>query len=96
MSTPDLLEFLEEPFTVEIDSLRDSEHTQSIVIERDSFTVEFDVLVTTKECNSFGSSGITSAYLTGLHVRDERLSRNALANDLIYHKIDKAVELLIE
>ena len=96
MSTPDLLEFLEEPFTLEIDSIRDREHTQSMVIERDSFTIEFDVLVTTKECNSFGSSGITSAYLTGLHVIDERLSHNVLAEDLIYHKIDKAVELLIE
>ena len=95
MKAQDLYDFLQEPLSIEIDAMRDIEHTQSILIELESFNVEFDVYVVTGSGNYFGCSGVISSEMLNLEVSNEDCNVSSVALDLIHIKVVGAVMELV-
>ena len=91
MKAQDLYDFLQEPLPIEIDAMRDREHTQSILIEKESFNVNFDVIVITGDEGTFGGSGIISAEMLNLYISNEDCTVVDIARDLIDIKVVDAV-----
>ena len=101
MELTEILDFLEAPLVLELDNMRDTSHIQSFLVEKETITIEYSVLVITRDI-AFGDFVVVDASIDefefSVDAEDDSYTIDELeiVSDLIYAKIERAVNNLME
>ena len=100
MELTEILDFLEAPLVLELDNMRDTSHIQSFLVEKETITIEYSVLVITRDI-AFQDFVIVDASIDEFEFSvdaedDYTIDELEIVSDLIYAKIERAVNNLME
>ena len=100
MELTEILDFLEAPLVLELDKMRDTSHIQSFLVEKETITIEYSVLVITRDI-AFGDFVVVDASIDAFEFSVDaqnvyEIDEFDMVGDLIYDKIERAVNNLME
>lgn len=99
MELTEILDFLEAPLVLELDNMRDTSHIQSFLVEKENITIEYSVLVITRDI-AFRDFVVVDASIDHLEFSVDNgeltIEQFDIVSDLIYAKIERAVNNLME
>ena len=100
MELTEILDFLEAPLVLELDNMRDTSHIQSFLVEKETITIEYSVLVITRDI-AFQDFVVVDASIDSFEFSVDaqnvyEIDEFDMVGDLIYAKIERAVNNLME
>lgn len=100
MELTEILDFLEAPLVLELDNMRDTSHIQSFLVEKETITIEYSVLVITRDI-AFGDFVVVDSSIDAFEFSvdaedDFTIDELEIVSELIYAKIERAVNNLME